>query len=165
MKIRSGFVSNSSSASYMVTISESFNSIADKYFSDIAMLLNKDIKSYKRDKKHYEDIIEKLNQGDKTIWYNKEHCEECIKLLEVIIEFLKHQFDTDHIIDKENVLENILQYHSIDIIKKSSFTQFKYLTSMHNDYGSSMDNLLKEIILIYTFENPSNIICNVEHHG
>ena len=172
MKIRLGFVSNSSSASYYVTLRDSWDrvSLAIKenchwpYFeeNDIMLKINDATKIIQ------ERLSYLSNHTDSWLCGSKEQLELRIKKLE----------DTkSRIIDITNTTEKALslQKELVEIILKLNNIELSEVhsdyvvlfsdTVMHNSYEQGMPELLKEIVLFYSFENPGLIRLKVEHHN
>jgi hypothetical protein len=145
MKIRNGFVSNSSSSSYIVTLknktfkefASNFLAEGDFYDYDPQSLIKKmklDIEEYKQHdttkQEWYKDWIkqteETLNKMEKI--YNKKGL--CPELLKVIME-----------------------KYGIKVTEENNNVVLDYFTSMHNSYNEGISDLMKEIILFCCFEN------------
>lgn len=150
MKIREGFVSNSSSASYIVKIHTSWEDfstiIKDEIywsFCDVNSLKTEIQNSITREK-------EFLNKGKVTS--NKE-----ATLFEPLLEYweealAKHE-ETLKELDKEMTPEDmikwVLKYYGMGFIEKPDMIELSGFTSMHNSYVEGMQDLLKEIVLCF----------------
>lgn len=160
MKIRSGFVSNSSSASYIVTISKSLEDVIDDMHTHF-YLVSDEVDKYKIDKRNYEEILERINKNEKDIWYSKQEIEGYLELIDIIIDSKENIYKQDYDVNK--YIETLMEYHRIEIEKFGDITTFTFNTSMHNDYDTSMNRIIKEIVLYYTFEKPGFLNCKIEH--
>jgi len=163
MKIRSGFVSNSSSASYVIKINmelEDFiNEIYNEFdytFFDIKKIYDQEESLYKE---YDKSLSEEKNQRNKSIFlYNKDRLKELKTKLETIQKFKSlHDYDNEEgkfVGNRVNIITWILE--NIYFIKIS--TQFNNVnlncsTSMHNSY-SDVPNIIKDIITYFNFARP-----------
>lgn len=147
MKIRDGFVSNSSSASYIVkihgvTFAELSNKLKPEYSwyifdkETFVNLLNKTYKSFNK----LIDASEK--QQSPMLSYYITHCskiKEHLTLLEKDISF-------------EEYLRIFFTFHQLNIIETEDYVELNNFTSMHNSFNEGMSEILKEIILFLMSE-------------
>jgi len=145
MKIRTGFVSNSSSASYIVKI--------------------KDI--------DFEDFISSLKSNPESFYYkyfSLPVLEDKLKRLEEMskkyafynIEDLRKSFDKIDADDYSSIIKFALAFYKIGCRIKSDGIELVDVTSMHNDYDSGMSGLMKEITLHFLFETDYKLVCKIE---
>lgn len=170
MKIREGFVSNSSSASYTVNIYENLNDFLSRMhdiwpYGSLVFL-----------EKFYSKEIDKIKQSIKT--FEESEMKRTFDVGEMpYSERLKEKLEgteqkLDRVIEKKGkdwyisleILEDLFDYCHIDFKYKKHGIKLSYHTLMHNCYGD-IANVLKEIVLYYTFELPNRIICEVNHRG
>lgn len=166
MKIRFGFVSNSSSASYIVDIknialSQFANEVYCEYGSSMMRTINEIIKNNDMLKSHYEK-----QRDNFTGIYNAEEQdhvnEEQDHINEHILNLEKENEELKALLSSDNVVQKVVDFLLITCsgIKVESFDDGVRLveyTSIHNDYMSSMSHWLREIILYFLFlGNGSN---------
>jgi len=170
MKIRQGFVSNSSSASYYVTlnqnIDEALNTIQENcwypYLDEDALLeiLEKYIKDTES---RLEDIDKKSERF--LILDTKPELESRLKkyqsMKQTIIDKASGKPIEDHAIAKMGLELDYILIKDINGIK----TELEAGTSMHNSYDEGMSDFLKDIVLYYSFERPELISLKIEHDG
>jgi len=162
MKKRKGFVSNSSSASYIVEI-------RDIKEDDFAGLLGCEyswdgfnLDSVRnRIAKRVEELeeLQKTENNTKTHdkylgFFYREQLEDYKKLKEISL-----QVNDD---DSLEVIKFILEYNDIKYKAVDGDIELDYFTSMHNDYVDGMSDLLKEIVLFFMFETDYKIKCKVD---
>lgn len=160
MKIRSGFVSNSSSASYIVTL---------KYEEDMAlsiireaMVLTDNIKQYYEDLiTRYKNNVDASLDGDSFFAGMNRRCKDLIKELESKVEFINRHPHPNAEEQKQITIDYIT---SLGIVYKyeGEELELSYFTSMHNDYLSGMPSLLAEIILVVLFNDKSKIKVKID---
>ena len=161
MKIRNGFVSNSSSSSYIVKI-------RDTYWDEFCDIVVDGNNSYMKDnllKEIDEDIVrfegyikeEGIREGSVFVEMNKEHLVQLNKWKEIL---------TPEKVNNEVLVEVALAHSSIrrnethkDVVELSS------LTTMHNSFDEGMTKLLKEIVLLFSFDTKKKIECEREDYG
>ena len=157
MKIRNGFVSNSSSASYIIKIEgmklidllgilgygEEFcketmlNDISKKIFD-----LNKDIDSFKN-KKH-NSLVKNLNIS--------------------FLEGLENELKEIQSIDKNDDLSILKKYLKMNGIKHEETDKeliLEYFTPMHNSFVEGICDQLKELIFKVIFSTGHKIKCEI----
>ena len=164
MKIRLGFVSNSSSASYYVKI----QGISLEDF--LGTLLGEYSWKYFSKRDLDERLEERINLEEEYLAENTK-----LKKKTPLPEFFTTQRKNhlEELKTKRQVLNN-LNENTIDLIKfgledynitysegEDGVTLTDW-TSMHNDYND-MNNLLKEITLYFLFETTHKIIAKMEH--
>ena len=159
MKIRQGFGSNSSSASYQICVNMSKENLL------LYIISNSDI--YSRDEiiTYYNQRLEQLKTWIDTLG-TKHDLKNCInewsKLrvkLEDELKDVKVYFGTSNENDYK-ILERFLKLEGINIEEDKILkrTKLKSSTAMHNDYVSSMNRLFMEICLHILFEKGKYII-------
>lgn len=172
MKLRQGFVSNSSSASYIVTITGKikniieniigntpigFKNIGLEYENKINELKNVIATNKKDSKKDKFESLDKL----KKMWvkYDEEELKSATKFLEQLnlIKLKKKRTDKDNF----TMVKNYLTFKGINVSTAPSGMTLDYFTVMHNSY-LDMSDTLKSIILYYSFENPLAITLKIE---
>jgi len=151
VKIRTGFVSNSSSASFTVTA-----------YTDLAhvrqMIIEKNYWSF-FDRKNFADLIKnkialyKSRDKDKTIglYFEEEDMRPSLVALHDRIPTLSNE---------EFFMEVLKQYYII-VREEKEKVIFTYHTSMFNSFDDSLNPLYKEIICTLVFSNIKTI-CMVE---
>ena len=143
MKIREGFVSNSSSASYIVKIHTSWEDfstiIKDEIywsFCDVNSLKTEIQNSITKEK-------EFLNKDATLFEPLTEYWEESLAKQE---EMLK---ELDKEMTPEDMIKWVLKYNGMGFIEKPDMIELSGFTSMHNSYVEGMQDLLKEIVLCF----------------
>lgn len=154
MKIRNRFVSNSSSASYYITIlsppKETLLDIASNCwypYLDIS-LMTKELNS----------AIQEL-EALSSISVDKDVFKKEIRIFENYKNLLERKN-----LDSEQQTKIALELNGITLIENATSTVLLGHTCMHNCYDEGMSPFLKEIALYYSFENPSKITLRIEHH-
>ena len=162
MKLREGFVSNSSSASYIVRIKnislqEFCDRLAPEYYQDelnikitcgIIKRRIKDINRLRKKAKGKDLGLDKMYERHKEVLEKLE--KRGLKILDVE-DFVKE-------------VEFIFEYEDINVCENNGDVVLDYFTSIHNDYNDGMGDLLKEITLFFMFETHYEVECRVEHH-
>lgn len=158
MKIRMGFVSNSSSASYIVNIiGINFYDFCDKIRSQYSFY---DYFSVKQMKDRIDHLLERYSdtdENDAMSSFSKSFKEE-----------LEEQKDKLSKVDEDNfyeVAKFALDFHQIGVKEESGSIRLSSFTSMHNDFDSGMSDIMKELTLYFMFETKCKVVCEVEHNG
>ena len=158
MKIRQGFVSNSSSASYIVKIDNiSFYDFCDKIQAEYGFHDYFSIAQMNGRIDHLLERYSDLDDNNPIDTFSKSFKKE-----------LEDQKTKLSKIDEDNFYEIAkfaLDFHQIDVKDGSGHIELSYFTSMHNDFDSGMSNIMKEIVLYFIFETKCKVICEVEHDG
>lgn len=145
MKKRLGFVSNSSSSSYVVNIRD----IESEKFYDLLW------SEYSWDFFNKAAIIESL---EKQINENKKSkfpfVNDWNKDLENKIEDMQ-SVNSD---DKIGIIKFVLGHNGITIREHGDEVELEYFTAMHNDFNTGMNDMLKEIILFFSFDTDFKVI-------
>jgi hypothetical protein len=166
MKIRNGFVSNSSSASYTIIIDMELNEFIDNIFSEFNI-------TYFWVKDLIDEYIDKRNEYKKNLdisltlpKYYSFHNQEGLDKLDLIIERLNAIKDLDEqsycgneegkfVIDKVNAVTWLLkEIYSVDLnLHTSKSIQLECGSSMHNSY-QDVPSIVKTILTYFDFEYP-----------
>lgn len=156
MKIRNGFVSNSSSASYIVRIK-------DINFSDFSKLISEEFTTFYGMLSN-EELIKRLNSNIKCrktmmefTGIDKENFEKTISILE----------ETKQKIEKgelsiEELVKEALNINGIKIEEENGDLILNDFTAMHNSYVEGMNDDLKEIVLFMIFDTKYKVECKIE---
>ena len=150
MKIRNGFVSNSSSSSYIVKIKnldfeELANCMASEYSYD-------DFFSLEQVKEKLDETIKSLSDGEHSEWY-KHHLEQ--------LNELKVELDAINPEDSfEKILRVMLKYYQIGVKETNNAVELSCFTSMHNSFNEGMSDVLKEIMLYFLFDRDYEVKCH-----
>lgn len=166
MKTRKGFVSNSSSASYYVTIKDTRRAVFDELREDCywPWLDNERLRSHIRD---YIDArkrtLSRLEQGQEVFLIQTE--EEVKKGIELAEKELEAVDGAATIKASDEQIKIALKYNHIKLEEQGEQTLLTGDTIMHNNYVEGMTDMLKDIVLHYIFERPHKINLKVEFHG
>jgi len=182
VKNRLGFVSNSSSASFVVSVRKpqedlvnSLFSIWD-YFSISAMVtrISENIAEYEKYlNEEKEPPADDLPEDRKKLILElresakKGYCERIKELQDFLTEIKEYPELEPTEEQKLNFIHKVLTYYEVRL-KKTFATlddtwEFSYWTSMFNNYNELPD-ILKEIVLMLTFQNVP-MKCEVHHDG
>jgi len=163
MKTRNGFVSNSSSSSYIVKIKDiSFNDFCERLQVDYSwnefnlkmtcgMIKRriKDINKLRKQKK-YKHLFDSYDKHKETLEALEK---EGLKILMVDdIDFVK-------------AVAFILEYNDIKCVEVDGDVQLDYFTSMHNCFDEGIGGLFKEILLFFMFDTHYKVECEREDHN
>ena len=163
MKIREGFVSNSSSSSYIVKIHDSLEDFASRLIPDYSYSsINLESISKKIDKRIDELKVNREREKEKE----EEECrvnifklyDEHISELEGLKKECCKILDDDEYRDVDRV-KFALKYNNIKIEEKDKCIELNYFTPMHNSFRDGMNGLLKEIVLFFMFDTDIKIEC------
>lgn len=165
MKIRKGFVSNSSSASYYVTIKDTRSAVFHELkrechwpWFDNERLANH-IRTYINAR---ERTLLRLEQGQELfLLETKEEVREDIKRAEKELEMI----DINSIKISDDHVRIALKYNHIELKELEDRTLLEHTTIMHNNYVEGMADMLKDIVLYYSFEQPHKIDLRIEHYN
>lgn len=160
MRIRLGFVSNSSAANFFIVIKNiNLNDILNEFITkayenidkkSVLEILNAELEElnaiYNSDKKS--NISSAL--GD--VWKN--HFER--------IDVLKSKLLSISEEDRVEMLKLLLSYSNINYQQINEDVHIDYMTIMFNDFDSSMPSLLKEFIFFLNFYGKYKIEYTVE---
>lgn len=173
MKIRLGFVSNSSSASYTISIGINKNDFYRGLLSDKSAYTFFSVSSFINELEECIKVIKEGIKEDKlNIKLGKDRglmnfCldsnQNYLKTLKATLVRVKKIKNPER--DKR-IIKEILAYHHIrlnDSLEGSVVLQ--YHTTMHNSYVEALPDDLKEIILYFMFEHSAKMKMNVDHGG
>jgi len=164
MKIRYGFVSNSSSASYIITLSGDMKDINQLIVESIQFVgwnneleerLNEDVTRLKKS-------ITRLEQGkesflDRPIEEQKSRLAQAIADLETITT----NRDKTELVDYANLVLRNYDINRIDMYNGD--VKLSASTSMHNCYTEGLPRIMHEIVLQQVFEKPNvKIMCEID---
>ena len=158
MKVRSGFVSNSSSSSYIIGIHRTFEEIMDEIdypsaFYTFIMIpkLESTIAEYKNKLSTPND----LDTPGYSILHMKEFYERQIKISSKLLKFAKRaQKDPNKY--QTSFIEEVLKGRGINFEEENGYTVFKYMSTIHNSFNDIGD-VLSAICLWYLFHRPDLI--------
>jgi hypothetical protein len=156
MKTRQGFVSNSSSASYIVKI----QGIS---FEDFCGTLHGEYGCF-------EFSLESLkSEINKRLVKAKEYLEDAdepmkdfyVRQVESFEAYQKAAAEVDPD-DSVEIVKLILDYNGIRFSEYEKVIGLKDFTSMHNNYNEGVSELLQEILMFFMFETDYQITCDVD---
>lgn len=175
MKIRQGFVSNSSSASYYVTLKgdskellELIGNECDWPFLNIEYIvdtINERIKSIKDSLQYIEVNTESwLVQSKDSLEQDLAELEAKKKTM-LEIQKIRSKKETWNVRQSE-IINMGLDMEGIKVTSSSTnHIELQANTMMHNNYVEGMPELLKEIVLYFSFNIPDAIHLRVDHRG
>jgi len=178
MKIRSGFVSNSSSASFVIKttkyeniINTIFEGLEFAYFSKYRLSdeIKENISRFEKDLKIAKEECAKLilvskeerkkgRSSDPLEW-----AEHDVKMSESRLNYEKEalqEIETCERTDIKKLVEFGFKYNRVFFKELNTGYEFKSWVSMFNDY-SDMPQILKELIVVFQFKGIP-IDCSVE---
>lgn len=161
MKIRLGFVSNSSSASYTLIVNdttENFFNIIRNEFYYIFDINSQDIFSLRRQSKY--DLRSYKNKLKEIKKYPLTKFDESLEEVKDKISYFKNKIkklNSIEYIKSDEFIEEFLKYNNICIYYESTYIKLLSTTSMHNSYND-MSEILKNISLYYTYECKYKIV-------
>lgn len=167
MKTRLGFVSNSSSASYYVTLVGSGNDIIED-LAEAVWTVTFDDKLTERveeDIKRTEWSIQRIEQG-KTSWLNgtQKDLEERLERSRGYLEFLRNR-DNVHLDEyKEKMVALVMDTFGITKTVTDGTVKLEYFTSMHNSFTEGMPEVMQELVLMGAFNKTlSKILVRIDN--
>lgn len=172
MKIRNGFVSNSSSASYTVEVrdigEQDFFGRLQAEYSWSALNLqgtqNRIEAMIKECEKHIEECEE--NERSDKDEDRKGLTTHLLSLHRGRLSQVKNLLEESLALDEDDfaeVAKFILKFRGISYKEDDGDIELEYFTSMHNDYCDSMGELMQEIALFFMFETDYKVKCRVDH--
>lgn len=166
MKIRNGFVSNSSSASFII----SFHIKPEDFYNDFLNCfkmsnehndLNEYIKRHKKNIKKWIKLCQKELEEDNFSFnfFRKIRQENLIshnKELEMLESFKE--------VDEREKVKKVLPivFPDMKIEESEDIVNIKYYTSMHNCFSESLPKYLIELILFYQIEKKVKMEMRME---
>jgi len=166
MKIRNGFVSNSSSSSYIVKI-------RDTYWDEFCDIVAANDGGFQFGQEiMIRQIKEILNDTART---NRRLASDDGKLIEMFKEMdeawvtrlngFLDKLSADKI-SNVSLIEIALDFHGIRHVEShKDIVELMYITSMHNSFDEGMPLLLKEIVLMFLFDSKKKIECERDDHA
>jgi hypothetical protein len=157
MKTRQGFVSNSSSASYIVEIR---NIEEQDFFGLLYTEYSWNEFNIHSIKGQIAERIKECNQEIKTEEspLTSFYCSQIKKLEELQKEVLEINDEEDC----SRAIKFILKYKDIQYKEVDGDIYLEYFTSMHNSFDEGIGELLKEIIFFFIFETDYKVKCKVD---
>lgn len=157
MKIRLGFISNSSSASYIINLKGNKDDIIENIVSclrilDYNGLLEKRIQDSLKIERESLKRIE--TTGERFLGETLESIRANIKVLESDLTKV-----SDTALTKAETIDLVFRNFGIKYNWTLNGLRFSYYTAIHSSYMEGMPDFLKEIVLLYKFEHPELIRC------
>ena len=147
MKIRKGFVSNSSSASYIVKIK-------GIDFSEFCQALRNEYGCWGIfSTKGLQNKINSLYESTRN---------SSIEIFRDEVEEFKNRVDKLGDDNFEDVVKLALDFYNINSSEVKGGIELTDFTTMHNDFDSGMSNIMKEIVLYFMFDTKYKLICERE---
>jgi len=175
MKIRAGFVSNSSSASYTVVLNETIESFLEVIMNDCQdsyMWTDYATKQIKNDLKFIDRKLKIASQYTGRPFFDSIKClekrrkdlQKKLKIVQDIRTKTREERRCPNASESRQLFDITSELSNVELEDRGSMVKLTSKTSMHNSYDD-MPDLLREIVLFYTFERPRQIVASVEHHG
>ena len=160
MKIRNGFISNSSSASYLVKIKASMEDFTSKileqyswndyfYKERFEESVREDIEELK------ENLKQKCTETQGFFYDRKKDLKKSLKNKEVLLRKLKKLKDIEFV-------KVVLEYFGIKVSSSSTEIFLNQETVMHNDFNTGMCDLFRELVLFFMFDTKYKVECKRE---
>jgi len=163
MKIRSGFVSNSSSSSYIIDISRTLPEIINEidppnsfYTHDMIPKLEECIIEYKR-------ALDETSRNALFISWAKDSYKSCIKENNDLLKLAKKAQKNPNKYDYD-FIKAVLKNQRISLEERNGHTIFRYQSSIHNSFND-LGETLSAICLWYLFNHPNLIIATEVAQG
>ena len=163
MKIRNGFVSNSSSSSYIVRIK-------DTTWDEFCDLVSGDKGFYYR-----EELVQKIDEEiTRYETYINETKDDKDNILKSMIPIYKDQLAKLKKLKKkmpkdndDQLVEIALEFHSIkwEVDEDCKEVELRDFTSMHNSFNEGMSPILREIVLTLMFDTNKKLKCERQDDG
>lgn len=160
MKIRLGFVSNSSSASYYIRLIGSKENRNKAIFNAIDYLdWDGELKERIKDNiKYTKASIARLEQKtDKFLFETKEELEDRLEDLEKDLRYLEQDRNYERKDYVERLIEISLRWYGIGIKVYENETRLESFTTMHNNYTEGTPRIFQELILKNAFEPSTDL--------
>lgn len=167
MKLRLGFVSNSSSASYTVTVNKPYDEVINFFMAEtpLSWRLDDILYDYEERLTGIEASIENAKSksedslfADSIEWLEESKLDvrgKCKRLKDIMELGPRHTWSQE---DRRIVVTDYLSYKGVSIKAEFDNTVVEGGTSMHNSY-LDMPVYLQALVLHFAFEDPSAIIC------
>ena len=168
MKIRNGFVSNSSSSSYVVRIRDTYwdefcdivvNSKGFSMKDELLMEIDKEIKDIETHKDtRFSDATS--DAGKAVCQMIKEMGAKRLAMLnECKVMLAPERIGNEILVDVALKINGIKRFES-----NRDVVDLLYNTSMHNSFDEGMTTLLKEIVLLFSFDTKKKVECERESY-
>jgi len=155
MKKRQGFVSNSSSASYTLTVNTDEEDFFDALVEHVTWPYRDSIEN--KLKEYINHVKSRLKEKNPIL--SKDH-----QLVQM--NNYQHSLDKLETADSVERMKIILSFYNIMwSYNKDGNIELSESTSMHNNFEEGVSKLMKEIILAFIFETDIKVSGDVEHHG
>jgi hypothetical protein len=164
MKIRNGFVSNSSSASFIVTI---FDTTIDEVCSNISehFMYNHFSKTALIEK--IKNQINNYNKNHELLNDYNNYWIEKVRNYEEILNIIKQDINKNNTSTFESLNENLAlrvlkEFYGVIVLQDENKVILSTFTSMYNDI-TEIPEILKDIVVYYNFVNNKKITCEIEN--
>jgi len=158
MKIRQGFVSNSSSASYIVDI----QNIEEKEFFDVVQGMY--CGGYVFDSEYIVEQLQQIIEEAKSEIREK-NTPMTVYYIDKVKRFRALKKEALRISSNKNMIKFGLKINGITYNYKDSVITLSSWTSMHNSFNDGPSDVLKEIILTFLFNGRYKMNCKMEDHS
>jgi hypothetical protein len=169
MKIRYGFVANSSSATYIITVDLTKDKLykliygsESSYEFEKIHLLGKIEENIVLENKYIQDYEKEIKElDDNANSFRKDCLETTRKNLENSIAFKEKVEKAVY----DDIIDLVLEYNNTRIYEKSGKTILEQFTSMHNSYNEGMNDIMKELLFILCFDSNTTFIARMEDNS
>jgi len=158
MKIRTGFVSNSSSSSYIVTIKNTSMDEFRRFMMEGVYSIDDLDMPYLREKIEEElRGIRECERAHSCLYLSNFRKDRLIKILDKINQLCVSEDKSEY-----SPVDIALEYSEINIKEEDGNIVLEDYTSMHNNFVEGMNKLMQEIVLSYSFDTDKVIECKRE---
>ena len=147
LKIRNGFVSNSSSASFIIDVPFKTKKSFYEFAADI-LLDRYYLKQFYNAKIDYYKKYTRTDDGNS-------YCGDMVERYEDLLNRVNDRDYSEH-----NMIADYIEMDDIEVSECGEFVRLYLHTTMHN-YYNDLPYLIKELVLYNAFEGGDNVVCRI----